>query len=72
MLYLGVEICGVSWALPSEHGVATLFPSFLDDIAEVEDPSAHGADFRISQFTHFTHDFPPYPDMFAGMSATLR
>jgi hypothetical protein len=43
-----------------------------DDIAEVEDPSAHGVDFRIGQFTHFTHDFPPYPETFAGISATLR
>jgi hypothetical protein len=26
VLYLGVEIYGVSWALPSEHSVETLFP----------------------------------------------
>src|SRR5216684_5041849 len=31
----------------------------VDDIAEVEEPSAHGVEFHIDQFTHFTHDFPP-------------
>jgi hypothetical protein len=30
-----------------------------DDIAEVENPANHSLDFRIDQFTHFNHDFPP-------------
>jgi hypothetical protein len=33
-----------------------------DDIAEAdidERPSTHGVKFRIDQFTHFIHDFPP-------------
>jgi hypothetical protein len=33
-----------------------------DDIADVdveEPPSTHGVEFRIVQFTHFIHDFPP-------------
>jgi hypothetical protein len=44
-----------------------------DDIERVEQqPSTTDCvHFRIGQFTHFTHDTPPYPEMFAGISATL-
>jgi hypothetical protein len=28
-----------------------------DSIAEVEEPSTHCVEFRIAQFTHFTHDY---------------
>jgi hypothetical protein len=38
----------------------------------VEEPSTtHCVQFRIGQFTHFTHDFSPYPEMLPGISATL-
>jgi len=44
-----------------------------DDTERVEQqPSTtHCVEFDIGQFTHFTHDTPPYPEMFAGISATL-
>jgi hypothetical protein len=29
-------------------------------------PPTHCVQFRIGQFTHFTHDFPPYPEMLPG------
>jgi hypothetical protein len=29
-------------------------------------PSTYCVQFRIAQFTHFTHDFPPYPEMLPG------
>ena len=29
-------------------------------IAEVEEPATHRVEFRIDQFIHFTHEFPPW------------
>jgi hypothetical protein len=34
-----------------------------DDIAEVEEPSTHCVEFRIAQFTHFTHDYLLIPNV---------
>src|SRR5579871_2473254 len=41
-----------------------------DDIGEVEEPSTHCVEFRIVQFTHFTHDYLLIPNV-AGTLATL-
>ena len=35
-------------------------------------PSTYGVQFRIAQFTHFTHDFPPYPEMLPGCQQLQR
>jgi hypothetical protein len=35
-------------------------------VVEVVAAPTHCVQFRISQFTHFTHDFPPYPEVLAG------
>jgi hypothetical protein len=35
-------------------------------------PSTYCVQFRIAQFTHFTHDFPPYPEMLPGCQQPQR
>ena len=36
-----------------------LYHDIACQIVQVEEPSAHRIEFRIDQFTHFTHEFHP-------------
>jgi predicted phage tail protein len=43
----------------TDDGTDGLINRLCNGITEVGNPATHGLDFRIGQFMHFTHDFPP-------------
>jgi hypothetical protein len=46
--------------LEPAHGIVRLCDDIVGQIGKVEDPATHRVEFRIDQFMHYFHEFPPW------------
>ena len=56
----GTEDTGAALSHTNLRGIVRLRDDVVRQIAQVEEPSTHGVEFHIDQFTRFNHDFPPH------------
>ena len=54
----GTEDAGAALSHTDLRGRVRLRDDVVGQIAQVEEPSRHGVEFHIDQFTRFNHDFP--------------